>query len=59
MGAAQRPGFSVFWNKARMSMKTNDPAFICIEKRTQNEHSYERENCKLMYKNSEFREVRR
>ncbi len=40
-------------------MKTNDPAFICIEKRTQNEHSYERENCKLMYKNSEFREVRR
>jgi hypothetical protein len=40
-------------------MKTNDPAVICIEKRTQNEHSIERESCKPMQKNSEFREVRR
>ena len=58
-GAAQPPDFSNFGNKARMSLKTNDPAVICIEKRTQNEHSFERENCKLMHKNSEFCEVRR
>ncbi|MGO9516373.1 MAG: hypothetical protein ACLPND_04955, partial [Candidatus Korobacteraceae bacterium] len=58
-GAARRPGLSIFGNKARMFMKTNDPASICIEKRTQNEHSIERENCKLVHKNSEFPEVRR
>jgi hypothetical protein len=58
-GAAQPPDFPNFGNKARMSLKTNDPAVICIEKRTQNDHSIERENCKLMHKNGEFWEVRR
>ncbi len=58
-GAAQPPDFSTFGNKARMSLKTNDPAVICIEKRTQKEHSYERESCRRTHKNSEFREVRR
>jgi hypothetical protein len=58
-GAAQPPDFSNFGNKARMSLKTNDPAVICIEKGTQNEHSLERENCKLMHKNGKFCEVRR
>ena len=46
-------------NKARMSMKTNDPAVICIENRTQKEHSFEDESCKLTHKNGESWEVRR
>jgi hypothetical protein len=52
-GAAQRSDFSTFGNKARMSLKTNERTVIYIEKRTQNEHRFERENCKLMHRNSE------
>jgi hypothetical protein len=40
-------------------MKTNDPAVICIENRTQKEHSFEDESCKLTHKNGESWEVRR
>ncbi len=58
-GAAQPPDFSTFGNKARMSLKTNDPAVICIVERTQKEHSFERESCKFMGKDGKSCEVRR